>query len=72
MDGYSKTWSDRCLDISPAHAWNTYALPKTKTKKLMPSTYAMIKLKGDAVVNHAIESRLERESKWSKKYSTIT
>ena len=47
-------------------------MPSQTYKEAHASTYAMIKLKGDAVVNHAIESRLERESKWSKKYSTIT
>ena len=36
--------------------------PKDKDKEAHASTYAMIKLKGDAVANHAIESRLEREA----------
>ena len=32
----------------------------------------MIRSKGDELVNHAIDSRLERESSWSKKYSTVS
>ena len=32
--------------------------------------HAMIRMKGDEVVNHAINSRLEREEVWTRKYST--
>ena len=35
------------------------------------STLAMIKTKGDPLVNHAVNSRLERESKWTRKHSTV-
>ena len=31
----------------------------------------MIRMKGDEVVNHALDSRLERESGWTKKSSTV-
>ena len=31
----------------------------------------MIRLKGDKVVNQALDSRLERESQWVKKSSTV-
>ena len=34
--------------------------------------YAMIRSKGDKVVNHASDSRIERESAWKKKFSTVT
>ena len=34
------------------------------------STLAMIKTKGDPLVNHAVNSRLERESLWTRKHST--
>ena len=33
--------------------------------------YTMIRMKGDGVVNHALDSRLERESTWKKKSSSI-
>ena len=31
----------------------------------------MMRIKGDENVNHAIDSRIERESEWKKKYSTV-
>jgi hypothetical protein len=34
-------------------------------------TYSTIRLKGDTLVNHALDSRLERESEWTRKFSTI-
>ena len=34
-------------------------------------SYASIRLKGDEIVNHALDTRLERESEWSRKFSTI-
>ena len=34
--------------------------------------YAMMRTKGDPLVNHALDSRLERESEWTRKYSTIS
>ena len=74
---YLKTWmgiqKNGVTDASIFHPLMLgIHMPSQIYKEAHASTYAMIKLKGDAVVNHAIESRLERESKWSKKYSTIT
>ena len=34
-------------------------------------TYAIVRAKGDKLVNHALDSRLERESSWSRKHSTV-
>ena len=34
-------------------------------------TYTMIKLNGDQLVNHGLDSRLVRESLWLRKSSTI-
>ena len=31
----------------------------------------MMRLKGDSLVNHTLDSRLEREGEWTKKHSTI-
>ena len=33
--------------------------------------YALMRLKGDDRVNHALDSRLERENKWKRKFSTV-
>ena len=33
--------------------------------------YTLMRLKGDPIVNHALNSRLERESNWTTKSSTI-
>ena len=35
-------------------------------------TYSAIRLKGDELVNHAVDSRLERESNWTRKFSTVS
>ena len=34
--------------------------------------YAMFRSKGDSVVNHAVNSRLQRESQWTRKHSTLS
>ena len=34
--------------------------------------YALMRTKGDSLVNHTLDSRLERESEWTNKYSTIS
>ena len=34
-------------------------------------TYTMMRMKGDSVVNHALDSRLERKLGWTRKSSTI-
>ena len=38
-------------------------------KEVHAANYAMIRSKGDELVNHDMDSRLQRESSWSKKYS---
>ena len=39
-------------------------------KEAHAGNYAMIRTKGDEVVNHALDLRLEREAAWTKKHST--
>lgn len=34
-------------------------------------SYAIVRSKGDEIVNHALDSRLERESRWTRKHSTV-
>ena len=45
--------------------------PSQLYKEDHAGSYSMIRMKGDAIVNHALESRLERESNWKKKSSSI-
>ena len=44
--------------------------PSQLCKEAHAVTYAMIRTKGDKLVNHALDSRVERESAWTKKSST--
>jgi hypothetical protein len=44
--------------------------PSQMYKEAHAGNYAMIRTKGDEVVNHALDSRLEREAAWTKKHST--
>ena len=45
--------------------------PSQLYKEARVGVYTMIRMKGDEVVNHALDSRLERESGWTKKSSTV-
>ena len=62
--------------VSDAAIFHPYML-KTKMPSQLyleahATNYAMIRSKGDMVVNHALDSRVERESAWKKKFSTVT
>ena len=45
--------------------------PSVLFKEATLNNYTLMRLKGDSVVNHILDSRLERESKWKKKSSSI-
>ena len=45
--------------------------PSQLYKETHASSYAMLRMKGDIVVNQALDSRLEREGTWTKKSSTV-
>ena len=45
--------------------------PSLLYKEATVNNYTLMRLKGDNMVNHALDSRLERESAWKKKSSTI-
>ena len=45
--------------------------PSMVYKEATLNNYTLMRLKGDITVNHVLNSRLERESKWKKKKSTI-
>ena len=74
---YLKKWlnipSHGASDISIFHP---YALGlKTPSQLYLEAhagNYTMMRLKGDQTINHTLDSRLERESAWISKSSTIT
>ena len=45
--------------------------PSTMYLEAHANNYTQMRMKGDNIVNHLLDSRLERESLWKKKYSTI-
>ena len=47
-------------------------MPSQLYKEAHAGTDALIRSKGDILIKHAVNSILEREAGWSKKYSTIT
>ena len=44
--------------------------PSQLYKEAHAGNYAMIRTKGDNIVNHALDSRVEREEAWTRKHST--
>ena len=61
--------------VSDAGIFHPYMLniqtPSQLYKEAHASSYALIRTKGDVNVNHALDSRVVRESLWSRKYSTV-
>ena len=45
--------------------------PSMIYKEASLNNYTLMRLKGDTIVNHVLNSRLERESNWKRKKSTI-
>ena len=73
---YLKKWlnipSHGASDISIFHPY----LLNVKTPSQLyleghAGNYTMMRIKGDRIVNHTLDSRLERESNWTNKSSTI-
>ena len=60
--------------VTDASIFHPYMLAKNAPSQLYKEahagTYAMIRTKGDKLVNHALHSRVERESAWTKKSAT--
>ena len=80
LDSVAKTFLKKWLGIQKHGVTDTaifhpYMLglktPSQVYLEAHASTLAIIKTKGDPLVNHAGNSRLERESGWTRKYSTI-
>ena len=80
MDNMARKYLKKWLNI-PSHGasdisiFHPYVLGvKTPSQLYLEShagNYTMMRLKGDSTVNHTLNSRLERESAWTSKYSTI-
>ena len=73
---YLKIWfniqKNGVSDISIFHPYMLgMKAPSQMYKEAHAGVYTMIRMKGDEVVNHALDSRLERESRWTRKSSTI-
>ena len=59
-------------DISTFHPYLLcIKAPSQVYQESHTSTYTMIRLKGDKVVNQVLDSRLGRESTWLNKSSTV-
>ena len=76
-DGYVKKWlgiPSRGANIALVHLPQGLAIPRLSDVywKANCSAYSRSRLLGDEVVNHALDSTLERESKWTAKQSTVT
>ena len=61
--------------VSDVSIFHPYMLamkaPSQLYKEAHVGVYTMIRMKGDELVNHALDSRLERESGWTRKSSTV-
>jgi hypothetical protein len=61
--------------VTDASIFHPYILdvktPSMLYREAHASAYAMIRVKGDIIVNHALNSRIEREAAWKKKSSTV-
>ena len=74
---YLKKWlnipSHGASDISIFHPYVLgLKTPSQLYLEAHAGNYVMMRLKGDQTVNHTLDSRLERESEWISKSSTIT
>ena len=61
--------------VSDVSIFHPYMLamkaPSQLYKEAHVGVYTMIRMKGDELVNHALDSKLERESRWTRKSSTV-
>ena len=73
---YIKIWlkipKNGVSDVSIFHPYIlNVKTPSQMYEEAHASTYSMIRMKGDSCVNHALNSRIEREAAWTKKSSTV-
>ena len=74
--GYLKIWFNiQKNGVSDSSIFHPYMLgmkaPSQMYKEAHAGVHTMIRMKGDEVVNHALDSRIEREPRWTRKSSTI-
>ena len=74
---YLKKWlaiqTHGVTDISIFHPYMlAIKTPSQTYLEAHAGNHTMMRMKGDKVVNHALNSRIERESQWTRKHSTIT
>ena len=80
LDSVAKKYLKKWLKI-PSHGASDIAIfhpyllnVKTPSQLYMEGhagNYTLMRIKGDQIVNHTLDSRLERESSWTNKSSTI-
>ena len=73
---YLKNWlkipTNGVTDASIFHPFMlNIKAPSQLYKEAHATSYAMLRLKGDQVVNQALDSRLEREATWTRKSATV-
>ena len=74
--GYLKKWLGiQKHGVTDTAIFHPYMLcvkaPSQLYKEAHAGNYAIVRSKGDKIVNHALDSRLERETAWTRKNSTI-
>jgi hypothetical protein len=67
---YIKKWMGiQTKGVTDASIFHPYMLgtkmPSQVYLEAHAGNYAMVRVKGDPIVNHALDSRLERESEWT-------
>ena len=77
LDLTAKKYLKRWLNI-PSHGASDIAIfhpyllnVKAPSQLYMEGNYSLMRIKGNQTVNHTLDSRLERESSWTHKSSTI-
>ena len=80
LDSIAKKYLKKWLNI-PSHGASDIAIfhlyllniktPSQLYKEGHAGNYTLMRIKGDDIVNHTLDSRLERESSWTNKSSTI-
>ena len=74
--GYLKKWLGiQKHGVTDTAIFHPYMLcvkaPSQLYKEAHAGNYAIVRTKGDKIVNHALDSRLERETAWTRKNSTL-
>ncbi len=75
VNQYLKKWSGLPRSATPAilHTDQFYSIKSIQElyEECHTIAYTSTKIKGDDIVNHALDTKLQREQSWSSKHSTI-